>query len=297
MTTAADIIDQASVMLHGGGSSQDRITPLTSAITDTDETFTVDFAFGQSVGVNPGIVEIDSEQLYVTGVDATSGVCTLAQGFGRGYNNTTPAAHAAGAKVISRPKFSRKSMFVTLNNVVGQVFPQLFAVNTYQTTITFPSNTYTLPNTDGTPMGILDAQWQDPVGNWHPLPRYGMDPYDGTFRLGHGSYLIGRPLRIIYTTQPRQFESESDDLVTQTGLPISTSDVLTLGVVAYLVPTLDISRAQVSSVEVSSRSKVVPANAGVSAGKYVMAEFQNRLANEAQSLRRQYRPRMHGVFR
>src|SRR5882757_10185436 len=111
MSTCADLISEASAQLHGWGSTQDRITPLSNTVTPSDVQFTVDFAFGQAVGITPGVVEIDSEQLYVTAVDASTGVCTLADGFGRGYNGTTPAAHTAGAKVISRPKFPRNWLF------------------------------------------------------------------------------------------------------------------------------------------------------------------------------------------
>ena len=292
MTSCKDLIDEISAQLHGWGSTADRITPLTSDIGPTDTQFNVDFAFGQSVGITPGVVEIDSEQLYVTAVDANTGICTLANGFGRGYSDTTAASHAAGAKVISRPKFPRVWILKQLNEAIGGIFPDLYAVNTYQTVVTYPSNTYTLPTV---PLGIIDAQWQDPIGNWHKCFGYAVDPYDGTFRLGSGA-MIGRPLRILYSTEPGTFASESDDFVTATGLPASCSDVLTLSVVAKQLPGLDISRAQMTSVEQSDRSRVVPPNSGVNASKYVMALYEERLRNEAQSLRRRYKSRIVRTF-
>lgn len=295
MTTCADILNEIKAQLHGWGSTQDRVTPLQADIGPTDMTFTVDYAFGQSVGITPGVVEIDSEQLYVVSVDQESGVCTLAPGFGRGYSTTTASAHSAGAAIVSRPKFPRIWLFKQVNQVIGSLYPDLFAVNEYITQVTFPSNTYTLPNTNGTPIKVIDAQWQDPIGNWEKCFSYTVDPYDGTFRLGSGA-LIGRPLRVIYETEPRRFVAETDDFVTATGLPSSCDDVLMLGVVAQQLPGLDISRAQTTSVEQSDRSRVVPPNAGINAAKYVMAEFQNRLQNEAMTLRRQYRPRLVRVF-
>lgn len=295
MPTCGDLIDEAKAQLHGWGATQDRITPLTANIGPTDTTFQVDFAFGQSVGITPGVVEIDGEQLYVVNVDAATGVCTLANGFGRGYSDTTPTSHTAGASIVSRPKFPRTWLFKQMNEIIGSIYPDLFAVNTYQTVVTYPSNTYVLPNTNGPAVGVIDAQWQDPIGNWHKCPAYTIDPYDATFRLGSGP-MIGRPLRILYSTEPRMFVAETDDFVTATGLPASCADVLTLGVVAKQVPGLDISRAQLSSVEQSDRSRVVPPNAGVNAAKYLMAEYQDRLENEAQSLRRRYRPRVVRTF-
>lgn len=295
MPTAGDLLTEASAQLHGWGTTQDRVTPLSNDISDTDSTFMVTYPFGQSVGISPGVVEIDSELLYVVSVDQSTGLCTVAPGFGRGYQGTTKTAHTAGARVVSRPKFPRSGLFKQLNEVIESVYPELFAVGTYTGSITWPTNRYNLGSTIGTPMEVIQAEWQDPIGNWHPLFSYRIDPADGYFVLGSGG-MIGRPFRVLYKAQPRAFTDETQDLVTQTGLPASTADVLTLGVVAKQVPGLDISRAQLSSVEQSDRSRVVPPQAGVNAAKYIMAEYQERLANEAASLRKQYRSRLVRTF-
>lgn len=291
MPTCKDLIDLANAELHGWGNTQDRITALTTSIGPGDTTFTVDAAFGQSVGITPGVVEIDSEQLYVTAVDATTGVCTLANGFGRGFGTTTAASHTAGAKIVSRPKFPRVWIFKEMNAVLGALYPQLYAVRTTTTTVTWPTNSYILP---GSPVQVLDVQWQDPIGNWLKVLSYNLDPFDHSFRLGSGA-LIGRPLRIVYAEEPTPFASEADDF-TITGLPATSFDVLTKGVVARQVPGLDISRAQLSSVEQSDRSRVVPPNQGINAGKFLLAEYLDRLRNEAQALRRRYKPRVVRVF-
>jgi hypothetical protein len=262
----------------------------------TDTSITVTAAFGQSVGISPGMVEIDTEQLYVTTVDQNTGVCSLDPGFGRGYHRTTVATHVSGASVVSRPKFPRKNIFDTMNEVIGAVFPDLFVPNIYTTSVLFPQNTYTIPGGLRT-IDILDCQWQDPIGRWTRVGSYSVDPYDATVRLGSVPGLaIGRPLRFVYATEPQLFSSESDDFVTVTGLPPSTQDVIALGATAKMVVGLDISRAQLSSVEQSDRSRVVPPNAGINVGKYLMAEYKDRLANEAQSLRRLYKPRLSRRF-
>jgi hypothetical protein len=292
VTTAGDLISEASAQLHGWGSTSDRITPLSVDLTAiATDSFTIDFAFGQAVGITPGVVEIDSELLYVTAVDATTGICTLANGFGRAYGGSTAAAHTAGSKVVSRPRFPRLWLLKQMNEIISATYPQLFVPNTYATTVKYPSDTYILPSTNGTPMTILDAQWQLPIGNWTQVGGYELDPYDATFRLRSGA-MIGRPLRIIFATRPRLFVAESDDFVIQTGLPVTATDVLTLGVVAKQVPGLDVSRAQTTTVEQQARSTTVPPFAGIKTAQYLMAEFQQRLANEATALRRQYRPRI-----
>lgn len=293
--TAGQLVDSITAQLHGWGQTQDRVTSLASPIGLTDYSFTVTAAFGQAVGISPGVVEIDSEQLYVTTVDQASGTCTLDPGFGRGYRGTTIVTHSLGAAVVSRPKFPRKNIFDTMNEVLGAVFPDLFVPKTYQTTVSYPANTYAIPGVRT--VDILDAQWQHPIGDWLRVPSYYVDPFDGSVRLGSlPSLAIGRPVRFVYAVEPSLFTSESDDFVAVTGLPQTSADVISLGASAKMVVGLDISRAQLSSVEQSDRSRVVPPNAGISVGKYLMAEYQDRLKNEAKSLRRLYKPRISRRF-
>lgn len=287
MTTCGDLISEISAQLHGWGITNDRVTPLTVGINDTDLALTVDFTFSQAAGITPGVVEIDSEQLFVTSIDTSTGVCTLANGFGRGFKGTTAAAHSAGAMVISRPKFPRIWLLSQVNRLIDSVYPQLFAVNTHTATVTWPDNSYTLPTR---PALLLDAQWQDYLGRWRPCRSYKFDAFDGDFRLA-GDIPIGRPLRIVYGTRPTRFTSEADNF-TVCGLPPSAFDVLASGVVARVLPGLDISRAQASSVEASDRSRVVPPNAGLNPAKHLEAKFSQRLADEARALRKQYPPRI-----
>lgn len=286
MPTCGDLLTEATAQLHGWGSTQDQLTFLAAPVATTDTTITVTQTFGQAVGITPGVVEIDSELIYITSADPNTGICTVAQ---RGFSGSAVKSHLNGAKVTSQPKFPRWSLFNQINEIIGAVYPDLFAVATHTDVVTTPSYTYNLPGDP--PMDILRCQWQDPVGNWVNAFSYQVDPYDGTFQLGSGPW-VGRPLRVLYTTQPAAFSAETDDFETTTGLPASCADVLTLGVVSKQVPGLDISRAQLTSVEASDRSRVVPPNQGINAAKYLMAEYQERLANEAQALRRQYKPRI-----
>lgn len=63
-----------------------------------------------------------------------------------------------------------------------------------------------------------------------------------------------------------------------------------------MIPALDISRAQLTSVEQSDRSRVIPPFQGLNTGKFYQAEFAARLANEAHALRSQYQPRLTRIF-
>ena len=290
MTSVTDIINRISAQLHGYGGTQDRVANLSANIGASDTQFTV--STGQSMGLSPGVVEIGTELVFIQDFDQTAGLATVAP-FGRGYLGTVAASHTAPARVISRPKFPRIEIFNALNDVIGSVYPLLFKVATFTDNVKFPTNTYALPSN---PKGltVLDAQWQDPIGDWQDCGSYKIDPYDGAFRLGEGP-MPGRPLRVLYTAEPPLLTAETDDFQTVTGLPDSCVDVARLGVVARMVPGLDISRAQLKTVEQSDRG-VVPPNAGIAVSQHLFAVYQERLHNEAQALRRRFRTRIVRTF-
>jgi hypothetical protein len=236
-------------------------------------------------------VEIEAEQLFVTAIDPSTNTVTLANGFGRGFNSTAAAAHAAGAMIVSQPKFPRSTVLQQMNEVIGGLFPDLFAVSQFVTTTTYPQYTYTLP----TPASrILNVRWQDPIQQWHEVLAFSLDDFDGvSVKVGSGP-MPGRPLQILYATEPTFLASETDDFVAVTGLPVSCSDLLPLGVAMKLAPTFDISRAQLDSIEQSTRSTTVPPNTGLNISSYLMKQFTARLANERDSLRARYPARMRG---
>lgn len=291
MPLASDLIDQVVAELHGYGQSADRITALTADIALDDTSLTVDAVTGSKLGVEPGILEIDGEQLYAATVDSQSNTVTLASGFGRGFSGTTPAAHTAGSIVRSGPMYPRSRVLEVMNDVINSLFPDLFAVWKVTTAVTFPINSYTLPSI---PSWIITAQWQDVQGNWQPVDSYEKDSYDYKFRLG-SQIQIGRPLRIIYAGTPVLFADETSDYST-TGLPPSAADLLKIGTVARMVPAIDISRPQLSTVEQSDRGRVVPPNAGLNAGKYLQDQFNTRLENEKRSQKNLYPPRLRKVW-
>lgn len=289
--TVGEMITEIAAELHGWGGTSDRVSPLATSMSTSDLNFTVDATTGPALGISPGEVEIDSELIYVQSIDQNSNVATVASA-GRGYRGTAKAAHNPGVMVISRPRFPRYYILKTLNEVLGAVFPDLFAVNTWTGQVTYPSNTYTLPKT---PLFVIDAQWQDPVGNWQRAQSVMVDPFDGALRLGSGPW-IGRPLRVVYATEPTLFTSESDNFQTVTGLPQSCADVLMLGAISRFVVAQDLARAQITSVEQSDRARLVPPGTAENAAKWLTAIFQQRLSNEAQSLRKRYRPRLTKVW-
>lgn len=286
MSSAGSLVSEVIAELHGWGVTNDRITALSQSMSPTDTTFTVNASYGPANGVSPGVVEIGSELIYVASVDPNSNACTVAPG-GRGYLGTTAASHNPNDLVITGPQFPRYYVLRKINETIGGLFPDLFAVKTWTGVVTFPNNTYTL---NPVPTAVLDAQWQDPIGRWIKAKSYQVDPFDGTFRLG--AAMVGRPLRVVYAAEPSTLASEADDFATVTGLPDSTADLVMLGTVAKFVVGQDLARAQIDTVEQSDRARLVPPGTAENAAKWFTANFQQRLDNEAASLRKRYKPRV-----
>jgi hypothetical protein len=74
-------------------------------------------------------------------------------------------------------------------------------------------------------------------------------------------------------------------------------DVLVLGAVAQLLPSQELSRLQMSSVEQQNRSGLVAPSAALTSSRYLEQKFQVRLQEERRSLQRLYPPRLTGVWK
>lgn len=299
--TGAALINETQALLQGFSLDEAQSTTLGAGISATDTSFTVTATRGVATGVSPGVIEIDQELIYCDSVDS-AGNATIPP-WGRGYQGTVPAVHNAGARVISQPGFPRFYTLRAINQTIERVFPTVFAVKVIETTTTFPVITYPLPNDA---QWLLNAAWQVPDASqyWQSVRRWRMTPGGGTL-LGDTSKAVdigdgivpGRPLQIIYAAKPAPLVSETDDFTTTTGLPQSLSDVIELGAASgMLTISQELSRLQMSSVEQQNRASLVAPSAALTSSRYLDQRFQARLAEEQQSLRKLYPPRISGVW-
>jgi hypothetical protein len=282
--------------------TQDQASTLAADMTAGDSSFTVTSARGIALGLSPGVVEIGSELLYVSGV---SNVTATVEPWGRGFDSTVPAAHTAGSRVVSQPTFPRARVLDKINQGVGRVYPELFAVASYETTTTYPVTTYDTPDDL---KWVLDVRWQPDTQSlrWVQVQRWRLDPGGGT-QVGDGLNGLtieigdripdGRPLHVLYAKAPTLLASETDVFETVTGLPASCRDVVELAAAAALTPSLELSRLQVSSAEQQNRAGLVAPSAALTSSRVLEASFQQRLREEQQSLRKLYPPRIMRMWR
>jgi hypothetical protein len=284
----------------------EQATTLSGSIGSTDLTFTVTDVQADQLGISSGVIEIDTELILVSSV-ADDGSCTVPP-WGRGYLGTTAATHTADAMVISQPTFPRAKVFDAINEIIGRVFPEVYAAKSANFTTTIPSITYDLPDDA---VRLLDARWKEtgPQSYWRGIRKVRVNPSSGTTAStgSTGPYnnvtvdigdamFPGRDLVITYAAKPTPFTALTDDFVTVTGLPLSCKDVLVLGAAAILTVNQELSRLQVATIEQQNRSQTVAPAAALTSSRFLEQKYKDRLKEEAQALRAKYPVRLMGVW-
>lgn len=295
MATLSDMIDEVRSSLQGYTLRQDRITYLNSAINTTQ----TDIQVGNSANLAKGIIEIDDELLWIDNFNKTNSTLNAAPGFGRGYQNTSPAPHAQYAQVILSPTFPRAMIKQAINDTINSVYPQLWAV--YNTTFTFNAAQVTYPLPDDLE-DILYMSWQTTGSSeeWLPINRWRLDGMadSATFNTINTVNLYeniqpGRTVKVWYTAAPANLTSSTDDFAGVSGLPYTCRDVITLGASYKLLSYVDAGRINLTSAEADLNDTKIPSTAGASSSRYIYALYQQRLNEEALKLSDKYPIRLH----
>lgn len=299
--TCRELIDETHGLLQSFSLDESQSTTLANPIAPGDLTFTVTQTRGIATGFSPGVIEIDQELIYCDSVDADGNATIPA--WGRGYLSTTPATHASGARVISQPIFPRAWTMRAINETIDRVYPEVFAVKSFETTTTVPRITYQLP---ADCERVLKAAWQEPgpVEYWRTVRRFRMSPGGGTLFGDTGRTVDvadrmwpGRPIQFLYASRPQHLAAETDDFEEVTGLGSGMFDVVTFGAASGLLTvSQELSRLQMSSVEQQNRSQLVAPSAALTSSRYLDQKFQQRLKEERVSLQQLYPPRVTGVW-
>jgi len=297
MATLSDMIDEVRSSLAGYTLRQDRITYLNSAINTTQ----TDIQVGNSANLAKGIIEIDDELIWIDNFNKTNSTLNAAPGFGRGYQNTSPAPHAQYAQVVLSPTFPRTMIKQAINDTINSVYPQLWAV--YNTTFTFNAAQVTYPLPDDLE-DILYMSWQTTGSSeeWLPINRWRLDGMADTATFNtintvnlYENIQPGRTVKVWYTAAPANLTSSTDDFADISGLPYTCRDVITLGASYKLLSYVDAGRINLTSAEADLYDSKIPSTAGSSSSRYIFALYQQRLQEEALKLQDKYPIRLHYV--
>jgi hypothetical protein len=304
-TTVGVIIDEIRALLRSWTGEEQSSTLGGSGLNSSATSFTLTDVAGVALNATPGILEIGSELIYASVIDASGNVTVPA--WGRGYLNTTKTTHTAGARVISQPLFPRQKILDKLNDALERMFPDVFAVKNFNATTTLPQITYNLPDDA---MTVLDAEWQVPDGTlrWVKVRRWEVNPGGRpTSAAGNNpdlgvtvdvfdGMMPGRPIHFIYGAKPSELTSESDVFETVTGLGASLKDVAIYAAASALVIPLEAARLQLTSAEQQDRTQKIAPSAALTTSRFLEQQFQVRLAEERKALTKLYKPRIHGGY-
>lgn len=291
--TFQDVVDQVDTILHGYSTDLEQVCA-SGSMTSTDLTFTVDDA----TQVTAGLIQVDSELMWVKTVDRNASTVHLSP-FGRGFQGTTAAAHAANSMVVNNPKFPRQHIKTSVQQVINAIYPSIFQVKQDESQTAKPGRvSYQVPSDCDI---VRDVSWRTigPSELWKPVQRWRFRPVaDSTdFPTGKaidiGDPVIpGRTLKITYIAAPGQLNNESDTLG-MAGLDDSSKDILTYGACYRLLTGIEASRLQTNTVTQASRDALVPAGAATNASKYYFALYNQRLHDEALRLQMLYPASIH----
>jgi len=294
MTTLNSLVDDIQLDLSGFTYRQDRVTYLLTSATSSD--FVLNVASTDNIG--KGIIEIDDEMMWVDSYDRQANTITIAP-FGRGYNGTTAAAHAANSKVTITPTYPRYAVKRAINDTIGAVYPKVFAVGSSAVSFLASRTTYPVP---AEAIQILSMAWQSvgPTKEWLPIRQWRWDPiaYAPSFPTGrtvslYDNILPGRTINIVYAHMPVNMENNNDDFETVTGLPSTMRDVIIYGASWRLSSYIDPARISVTSPQSDELDTKRPYGTGTNVTKQLQNLYLQRLEEESLKQKLQYPTRVH----
>ncbi len=295
MATFNEMVNEVKTNLQGYTLKQDRLTYLNAAITSVSTSMIV----GSSSNLAKGTIEIDDELIWIDNFTAASNTLNVAPGFGRGYQGSTPTAHAQYAQVTLSPSFPRISIKKAINDTINSLYPRLWAVDSYTFTFNASQTTYALPDDLEQ---ILYVSWQTtgsskewlPVNRWRADGMANLATFNSTNTINiYENIQPGRTVQVYYTTTPDTLDNNSDDFADVTGLPASSQDVVTLGAAYKLLSFIDSGRISLTSAESDLADSKIPSGAGANNSRYIYALYQQRLNEEALKLQDKFPIRLH----
>ena len=301
-TTLTNIIDEVQLNLSGYTFNQDRATYLRTAVSTTTSSSASPTVLdlGSTENIGKGVVEVDEELMWIDSFDRISNTATVAP-WGRGYLGTTAATHALDSKVTISPTFPRYVIKKAINDTIRAIGSSIFAAKS--TTFTFNPVQTTYEFNGLNIQNILTIMWQSvgPSEEWIPVRRWSWDSSADATAFGAnaqtitiGDYITpGRTVKVVYATDPEAFTTNSQDFVTQTGLPESCKDVIVLGSAYRLLAFLDPARASQVSPQADETDSKRPYGASQTATKQLYALYTQRLNEETQRQQTLYPIRVH----
>lgn len=290
MPTFSELIDDVVSTLHGHV-DQPAMGTLAAPITATDTALVIDFGDQPGAARPNGVIEVGSELMIVSRFDPSAQTATVSP-WGRGFQSTVPAAHAAGTRVTVRPRFPRARVASSLNEVIRSSCPPLYAARDLAPIDTgtqiglgypLPDDTIRVLRVDESQTGFSPyVAERVPYRHWTVRNVAGQQ----LLEVDRGQYLM--TLQVTIAAQPGALINDSDDFAAVTGLNESAADLAKFGTLSRLVMGAELGRQQLNTVEANMRADKVPAGSGIQVSRYYQALYTQRLQAEQDRLNQMY---------
>lgn len=290
MTTFTQMVDDVRAYLRSYTRDQELSTHLTSAVNAS----ALQLDVGDASLVSRGRIEIDNELIWVDRVDRTNNTVTVAP-YGRGMDGTTAASHGINARIIVQPLYPKQMVKDTINQIIGGLGSQLYAVDTTTINATPTNVAYEVPAHTEKVLSVTH-DYDSVYGDVEYVRRWKFDPNSSTSSTGKGLFVYeptatGQSLTVTYFRKPVLL-SDGDDF-SDSLLPSTTYDVIVLGAAARLMATSSAYMSSTRAIEPAALDQRNDTQQVLQQSRYLFTLFQQRLEEEKTQLLNSFVTRAH----
>jgi hypothetical protein len=255
-------------------------------------TTTVTFQYDLS-GMRPGgVIQIDSELMYVWEISAGSKSVTVE----RGWNGTTAAAHAASSITTVDPKFPRAQILEAMNAELDDLASPmngLFQIKILELNYNGTDLMVNLPTTDKI-IDLISVSLRYISTDYIKVRRCRLirdlpnDDFNTGYAIRFDEQVRAGRMIIVYKTPFTNVTTETQNIQNVTGLPTSCEDILIIGSQIRLVGPREIKRNFTESQGDTRRADEVPPGSVSNSITNLLRMRRDRITSEAAKLMRQY---------
>lgn len=288
MTTTAVVIDRTLRQLLSG--TVEARNKLTTTLTSSGTSVVVDYPLE---GLRSGqVCEIDSELMYIWATDVATKTLTVQ----RGFNNTTPAAHTAGAVITINPRFPRAQILEAVNDELSDLSSPmhgLFQVKTLN--IDYNGSDAMIDLTNVTSIIDLLTVSVRYMTDDYPIARkirlirdLPTDDFPSGFALRFDQAVFPGRLRVVYKAAYTASSTEATDINSGCGVQETVTDIVALGAQIRLMSPREVKRNFTESQGDTRRAEEVSMGAVANSTTSLIRLRRDRIQAEAARLARAY---------
>ena len=288
MSTVAQIINRTQRQLLSG--VVEERNKLASALTAVSTSVVLTYELG---GIRSGtVIEIDSEQIYVWATVESTKTLTVE----RAFNGTTASAHVVNSIITANPRFPRNNIIEAINDELSDLSSPmngLFRVKNLDINYNPSYRQVNLPAINDV-IDLLEVRYRYIASDYKTVNSIKLlrdmptKDFGSSMALQIDSVIPASEIRITYKAPFTRVTTETDDLQTISGYPVSAEDILVIGAEIRLVAPREVKRNFTESQGDTRRSEEVGAGAVGGSITNLLRMRRDRITAEAAKLARQY---------